>query len=64
VGVGYALVLSKEEECLQEETMRESNKKQEEDPGMPGSKDPDAGAPGLSKYQNTIMAFLAMDILV
>jgi hypothetical protein len=30
-----------EEECLQEETMRESNKKQDEDPG----------APGFSKYQ-------------
>ena len=41
-GVGYAnLVLSKEE-CLQEETLRESNKKQEEDPapGMQRSRCP------------------------
>jgi hypothetical protein len=41
---------------MQEETMRESNKKQEEDP--------DAGMPGLSKYQKMIIDFLAMDILV
>jgi hypothetical protein len=44
--------------------MRESNKKQEEDPGAPGSKDPAAGAPGLSKYQKMIIDFLAMDILI
>jgi hypothetical protein len=31
--------------------------------GAPGSKDPDAGAPGLSKYQKMIIYFLAMDIL-